>query len=68
MLITVWLNNEQKQLDTPVCLAEALAHWQPPGDGFAIAVNEVFVPRANYPATALRDGDHIELLVPMQGG
>jgi len=67
-LITVWLNNEQKQLEDSTCLAEALAQWQPPGEGFAIAINEAFVPRANYAATQLRDGDQIELLVPMQGG
>lgn len=67
-MITVWLNNEQKQLPAAVCLAEALSQWQPPGGGFAIAINQVFVPRANYSATPLRDGDQIELLIPMQGG
>jgi len=67
-LITVWLNNEQKQLEDSTCLTEALSRWQPPGEGFAIAINEEFVPRANYAATQLRDGDQIELLVPMQGG
>lgn len=67
-MITIWLNNEQQQLPAPVCLAEALNQWQPPGDGFAIAINEVFVPRANYGVTELRDGDRVELLVPMQGG
>lgn len=67
-MITVWLNNEQKQLQDPICLAEALTQWQPSGKGFAIAINEVFVSRSNYAVTPLRDGDHIELLVPMQGG
>ena len=67
-MITVWLNNEQKQLEDSTCLTEALAQWQPPGEGFAIAINEAFIPRADYAATQLRDGDQIELLVPMQGG
>lgn len=67
-MITVWLNNEQKQLPHPVCLAEALTQWQPPGDGFAIAINEQFVPRGSYSVTQLQDGDRVELLVPMQGG
>lgn len=67
-MITVWLNNEQKQLEDSTYLTEALAQWQPPGEGFAIAINEVFVSRSNYAVTSLRDGDHIELLVPMQGG
>lgn len=67
-MITIWLNNEQQQLPAPLCLSDALSQWQPPGDGFAIAINEVFVPRGSYSATELRDGDRVELLVPMQGG
>ena len=34
----------------------------------AVAVNETFVPRHQYAATELHDGDRIELVQPMQGG
>jgi len=32
------------------------------------AVNGEFVPRTSRPATALADGDRVEVLAPMQGG
>jgi sulfur carrier protein len=34
----------------------------------ATAVNGDFVPRSARAATALKDGDRIEILAPMQGG
>lgn len=37
-------------------------------DQFAIAVNQSFVAQSLYGATPLKNGDEIELLVPMQGG
>ena len=66
--ITVWLNGEPRQLAAPCALSEALAQWQPAGGGFAVALNEVFVPRGDYAAALLRDGDRVEVLQPMQGG
>jgi len=35
---------------------------------FAVAVNDTFIPRSEYDNTILKDGDRVELLVPMQGG
>lgn len=35
---------------------------------FAVALNAEFIPRGQYSSTALREGDDLELLVPMQGG
>jgi sulfur carrier protein len=34
----------------------------------AVALNEEFVPRPQYDARALRDGDRLEIVKPMQGG
>lgn len=34
----------------------------------AVAVNGKFVPRVDYVETRVRDGDVIEVLIPMQGG
>lgn len=34
----------------------------------ATALNEVFVPAAQRPGRALRDGDAVEIVAPMQGG
>jgi sulfur carrier protein len=65
--ITVWLNGEERQLAGACRLDQAIAQWSPAG-GFAVAVNEQFVPRGGYAEIALKAGDRIEILVPMQGG
>ncbi|WP_412541525.1 sulfur carrier protein ThiS [Longispora sp. K20-0274] len=36
--------------------------------GVAVAVNGTVVPRSTWPATALADGDVVELLTAVQGG
>lgn len=36
--------------------------------GVAAAVNETVVPRARWAATALEDGDRVEVLTAVQGG
>lgn len=35
---------------------------------FAVAINKEFVPQADYKSTILRNGDELELVIPMQGG
>lgn len=54
-------------------LAQAIAAAQttaatPITGPFAAAVNLRFVPKAQYPHTALQDGDQIELIAPVTGG
>lgn len=36
--------------------------------GVAAALNEIVVPRTQWPATALSDGDRVEVLTAVQGG
>jgi sulfur carrier protein len=38
------------------------------GRGVAVAVNGTVVPRTQWPATGLRDGDRVEVLAATQGG
>ena len=38
------------------------------GKNFAVAVNENFVPRANYESVELNNGDQLDIVAPMQGG
>ena len=38
------------------------------GTSFAVAVNEFFIPKAEYNSVELKHGDQIELVIPMQGG
>jgi sulfur carrier protein len=49
-------------------LAEALAELGYAGRIVATAVNGEFVPARKRAATALHDGDRLEVVAPMQGG
>lgn len=65
--ITVTLNGQRLSLQAGATLADAAlaSGVQAP---FAAAVNLQFVPRSQYPNTALHDGDQIELISPVTGG
>lgn len=49
-------------------LAAALAELGVDCGSVATSVNEEFVPKAHRSAVELRDGDRLEVVVPMQGG
>jgi sulfur carrier protein len=66
--MTLLVNGEEKTLEQPITLQEALRLWGYDGLPVAIALNEEFLPRSRYHETALQDGDRIEILSPMQGG
>ncbi|WP_367846415.1 sulfur carrier protein ThiS [Rhodoferax sp. WC2427] len=65
--MNVLINNLPHTLPTGATLADAVALLQarPP---FAAAVNKSFVPRAQYPQTALTEADRIEIIHPVTGG
>ena len=65
--IQVWINQISTVLDSPACLSDAIAaaNIKPP---FAAAVNMQFVPKKNHAVHPLKDGDKIELIVPVTGG
>lgn len=65
--IQVLCNGESKRLAAGRTLAEHLPQLTQ-ACAFAVAINEVFVPRSAYAETRLADGDRIELVIPMQGG
>jgi sulfur carrier protein len=66
-LIKIKLNGVLTQVEKN-CLVDFLALENKQGANFAIAVNEMFVPKSQYHLIELQDGDEIELVVPMQGG
>ena len=49
-------------------VADLVRDIVPQQRGVAVAVNGEVVPRAGWPATALRDGDRVEVLTAAQGG
>jgi sulfur carrier protein len=66
--LQVTVNGEARRLAPPVTLAEVVAAEVPTVRGVAVAVNAALVPRSAWAATALADGDRIELLSAAQGG
>ncbi|MFC4030326.1 sulfur carrier protein ThiS [Streptomyces polygonati] len=68
MTITVLLNGERRELTAPSSLAALVATLTAAHSGVAAALNETVVPRTDWAATALADGDRIEILTAVQGG
>jgi sulfur carrier protein len=66
--VTVRVNGERRTLPAPVALDAVVAAVTPAPAGVAAAVNEAVVPRGRWAATALADGDRIEILTAVQGG
>jgi sulfur carrier protein len=65
--ITLTVNGERRSVHaaTP---RDLLAELELEGVFFAIAVNRRVVPRAQWDATRLQDGDSVEIVTPRQGG
>lgn len=63
----ITLNQHATDLQANATVADALAQMQakPP---FAVAVNTIFVPRTQYAAHTLNEGDKMEVISPVTGG
>ncbi|HEX6969213.1 MAG TPA: sulfur carrier protein ThiS [Micromonosporaceae bacterium] len=62
------VNGDSRTLPAETTLAELVATLTSHERGLAVAVNGEVVPRADWPATRLRDGDRVEVLTAAQGG
>ena len=60
--------NGKKEKFATASLVEILNTRGYQGDYFAVAVNRRCVPRSQYAATLVQEGDDLEILTPMQGG
>ena len=65
---SVSVNGEPRELAHGLTLDRLVAAFTTAPSGVAAAVNETVVPRGQWPATALRDGDRVEVLTAVQGG
>jgi len=63
----VTINQTPHQLPDGSTLADAVAVLQPSGP-YAAALNLQFVPKSQHAATALAEGDQIEIIAPVTGG
>ena len=63
----ITINLKPFELPAGASVADALAAMQarPP---YAVAVNTVFVPAAEYPRHLLQSGDQMEVISPVTGG
>ncbi|GHE50723.1 thiamine biosynthesis protein ThiS [Streptomyces longispororuber] len=62
------VNGEARDVAAGTTLDAVVAELTAAPSGVAAALNETVVPRAQWAATALRDGDRVEVLTAVQGG
>ena len=66
-MLTIVLNGIERRLAASTSVAQLLA-----ADGFgqrvAVEINREIVPKANYDATIVRAGDHVEIINFVGGG
>ncbi|MER6194536.1 sulfur carrier protein ThiS [Streptomyces cyaneofuscatus] len=66
--VSVSVNGEPRVLDAGTALDRLVATLTTAPSGVAAAVNECVVPRGQWAATTLGEGDRVEVLTAVQGG
>lgn len=66
--MTITVNGEPREIADSATLDTVLETFGVRRDGTAVALNDDVVPRARHGATALRDGDRLEIIVAVAGG
>lgn len=67
-MITIRVNGKLLELKQNCSLAELIATMDYPNTPFAVAVNQSFVARSEHASYYLKDGDEVDIVMPMQGG
>ncbi|MBT2487084.1 sulfur carrier protein ThiS [Streptomyces sp. ISL-96] len=66
--MTISVNGETREVVAGTTLGALVATLTKAPSGVAAALNETVVPRGQWDATTLGDGDRIEVLTAVQGG
>ena len=66
--LKIVVNGKEAELQTSRDIQQALVELGYEGAHFAVALNEDFVPRAEYSQTTIQEGDKLEVLSPIRGG
>ncbi|EFL14691.1 sulfur carrier protein ThiS [Streptomyces sp. C] len=66
--MTVSVNGEPREIAAGTTLDAVVATLTTAPSGVAAALNETVVPRGQWPATPVDEGDRIEILTAVQGG
>ncbi|MFG0268157.1 MAG: sulfur carrier protein ThiS [Rhodopirellula sp. JB055] len=67
-MIDITVNGRPTQIDRPMPIDELLVTVEVPKNYLAVEVNEDVVPRENYAATIVGDGDRVEVVTLVGGG
>ena len=66
--MTVLLNGEPTELPHGATVTDLLAHYGRSDSGVAVAVNYEVVPRQQFNAYALAEGDRVDVVTAVGGG
>ncbi|MFJ9866357.1 sulfur carrier protein ThiS [Streptomyces sp. NPDC101165] len=66
--VTISVNGARHEVAPGTALDALVKTLTVAPSGVAAAVNETVVPRAQWPTTALAEGDRVEVLTAVQGG
>ncbi|WP_282086055.1 sulfur carrier protein ThiS [Streptomyces tendae] len=66
--MNISVNGEPREVAPGTALDALVGTLTRAPSGVAAALNETVVPRARWSATALADGDRVEILTAVQGG
>ncbi|GGN46139.1 sulfur carrier protein ThiS [Streptomyces kronopolitis] len=66
--VSVSVNGEVREIAGGLTLDRLVATLTAASAGVAAAVNDLVVPRTQWPTTPLGDGDRVEVLTAVQGG
>ncbi|MEV1048614.1 sulfur carrier protein ThiS [Streptomyces sp. NPDC049916] len=66
--VSVSVNGEERAVPAGTALDTLVATLTPARSGVAAAVNESVIPRGEWAATPLGEGDRVEVLTAVQGG
>ena len=67
-MIDISLNGERTSAEATTLQALLLARGYKLETAFACAINSTFVPRPQWPARKLENGDRIDIVTPITGG
>lgn len=68
MVMQIFLNGEEKQVDSDISLAALLEIFELPDKRIAVELNRLVVRRADWQATAVAANDKIEVIHFVGGG
>jgi sulfur carrier protein len=66
--VNISVNGESRAVTPGTALDTVVRSLTAAPSGVAAALNETVVPRTRWAATALREGDRVEILTAVQGG